>query len=487
VNGARTTMLDLARDQYSIGGERGLLGLAFHPDYAQNGKIYVCFTGPEGDVEVHEFVRGANGRFDAEAGRKIIAIPHREAGNHNGGWIGFSPKDGLLYISTGDGGGSNDPGNNAQDKDDLLGKILRIDVDQRDPGKQYAVPDDNPFVGKAGADEIFALGLRNPWRCSFDPITGDLYIGDVGQGAREEINLIKAGSQGGENFGWRIREGFIATPGIDDANPGGLIDPLIDHAHSAWKSITGGVVIRNEKDALQGTYLYADFVTGKLASFVLKDGQATQAIDRTAQIRTNEGNLANLSSFGVGPDGAVYAVAYGGAIYRLEFPEALGDRNDSLFGGAGRDKLYGGVGDDTLSGGTGRDQLFGGSGRDRLDGGLDRDQLTGGAGADRFVFDDRAFGASKRDVIVDFSADEDRVLLDNAVFKALGRTGLLNESAFKIVGNGQSVDRSDRILYNERSGVLSYDADGSAGRAKPLSFAELKPGLDLDHRDFLVF
>jgi Ca2+-binding RTX toxin-like protein len=365
--GTQTVMLDIT-GTIPAGGEQGLLGLAFHPNYATNGKVYVYCNNSAGDIEVREYTRDAANPavLDPASVRTIITIPHPDFSNHNGGWIGFGPKDGYLYIATGDGGSGNDPNQNAQNKDVLLGKMLRIDVDGTpEPGKQYAIPDSNPFVGTAGADEIWAYGLRNPWRCAFDPVTGDLYIGDVGQNSREEINFQPGTSLGGENYGWRIREGLIDNPGVADPTVPGLVDPVVDMPQPDWRSVTGGVVIRDGSTQLQGRYIFADFVTGELRTIRVSNGVAVENISQTGKLRPDVGAIANVSSFGTGPNGEVLLISYStGAIYRLDFDGNFVPGNDVLNGGAGNDSLFGGIGNDQLDGGIGTDRMDGGAGND---------------------------------------------------------------------------------------------------------------------------
>jgi glucose/arabinose dehydrogenase len=180
----------------------------------------------------------------------VLTVPHPVNPNHNGGALAFGPRDGYLYIALGDGGGANDPAGNGQNRDDLLGSVLRADVDRdafpSDPARNYANPSDNPFVGGPGADEIWAYGLRNPWRISFDT-NGDLYIADVGQSAREEVNFLPASSHGGVNYGWDLAEGTLGTP------PPGAIPPIFEYGHDLGQSITGGYVYRGAEAALQGS------------------------------------------------------------------------------------------------------------------------------------------------------------------------------------------------------------------------------------------
>jgi glucose/arabinose dehydrogenase len=268
-------------------GEGGLLGLAFHPDYATNGKFYTYSTHDNGGVnvggatsafstQIREWTVSANPNVANIASKLVLHFP-RPQSNHVGGWIGFSPDDGFLYIASGDGGGGddNDAGHtagtgNAQDiTDNLFGKILRIDVngdDFADLNRNYAVPATNPFVGVTGDDEIWHYGLRNPFRASFDRVTGDLWIGDVGQGAREEIDFQAANSPGGINYGWRLREGTIATPsgGVGGAAPPGAVNPVYDYNRDndafGGTVVTGGYVYRgpDPDPALQGKYFFLD-------------------------------------------------------------------------------------------------------------------------------------------------------------------------------------------------------------------------------------
>ncbi len=255
------------------GGEQGLLGMALSPDYAVSGRFYVCFTRPDGDIVVARFKRTtanpltANpaSRFDLRWSTGDRFIEHSQFGNHNGGNIAFGP-DGYLYIGTGDGGGGNDPLNNAQNLQSLLGKMLRIDVSVGDGDQNgFVVPSNNPFIG-SGRPEIWSIGLRNPWRWSFDDParggTGALVLGDVGQGQREEIDYEPAG-RGGRNYGWRIREGLIATPGISPAEQPAftpLTNPIFDYGRSSGSTDTGARVYRRTAiPKYAGRYYFRDF------------------------------------------------------------------------------------------------------------------------------------------------------------------------------------------------------------------------------------
>ncbi len=265
------------------GGERGLLGLAFHPDYRHNGLFYVNYTRQaDGATVVARYARSsADPDVANPQSAQILLTITQPFANHNGGAMQFGP-DGYLYIATGDGGSANDPQNNAQNLTSLLGKLLRINVNSTTGQLPYGIPHDNPFVGSvpSGArPEIWAYGLRNPWRISFDRMTGDLFIADVGQNKREEINFVRAGTAGGLNFGWRVMEGTICTnlAGDPPCNPAGFTPPLIDYDHSQGCSVTGGYLYRGDAvhelkplspavagQLFNGLYIYGDFCSGTI-------------------------------------------------------------------------------------------------------------------------------------------------------------------------------------------------------------------------------
>ena len=327
-----------------IFSERGLLGLAFDPDYATNGNFYVYATSndPSPKNQVWRYHVSADPNVATGVRELILDVGPSTNGNHNSGWLGFGP-DGYLYIASGEVGVPA----NAQDNSNLLGKILRINSDG-------TVPPDNPFVGAPGADEIFAFGLRNPWRASFDSATGTFFIADVGANSFEEINL----GQKGANYGWPIAEGTSADPG--------LVNPIHTYPHGASASVTGGYVYRGESDGLNGQYFFADFVTGKL--FTLRfDGSAWVATERTGQVHTDVGTIANPASFGEDGRGNLYIVDISaGDVFRLTPSVASSDAGDTLTGLGGNDRLFGGAGPDVLDGGTGADFLNGGAGDDRF-------------------------------------------------------------------------------------------------------------------------
>ena len=313
------------------GNEGGLLGLAFAPDYAASGAFYVYYTitGSGGDVLTSRL-----SRFLVDAGDPDAALPGsekvlREVGqpsaNHNGGTILFGSDD-MLYWGLGDGGGQNDPDETGQDGDELLGKMLRLDVAFSDPDDDYAIPPDNPFVGPDGIlDEIWALGLRNPFRFSFDRLSGDLYIGDVGQNRIEEVDVQAASSPGGENYGWDVMEGTECFAGGQNGTEPpcfdpSFTDPVFEYLHSdppgtacaSAGSITGGVVYRGTYDELLGQYLFADFNCGGIWSFEW-DGAGGivpgSLVDRTDEFTPDESSIVAPVAFGEDGHGEVYVVA----------------------------------------------------------------------------------------------------------------------------------------------------------------------------------
>ena len=302
-----TPFLDLSALIGSTAGERGLLGLAFHPDYARNGILYVNYTNVQGDTVVALYCRYAD---NADLGdpdtAKILLTIDQPFSNHNGGMIAFGP-DGYLYIASGDGGSGNDPENNGQALDTLLGKILRIDVDT---GELYGIPADNPFAGVAtGMNEIWAYGLRNPWRFSFDRTTGDLWIGDVGQNALEEIDFQSASSTGGENYGWRNREGNICRPGEAQCDLPGAVDPIHVYSNLGSQSVTGGYVYRGAAvPELQGTYFFADYITGKVYALTHENGENVVVTDETDSLTGDGVTLGNIASFGEDAAGELYVI-----------------------------------------------------------------------------------------------------------------------------------------------------------------------------------
>lgn len=394
--------LDISSLVESGFNEQGLLSMAFAPDYSSSGLFYVFYVqAGSGSLRVSE-LRASGNTANPATLRPVITIPHPTAPNHNGGQIQFGP-DGYLYIGTGDGGFGDDPSDNSQNLSVLLGKLLRIDPRGSAPG-QYTVPADNPFAAPSGGgrSEVWSYGLRNPYRFSFDRVTGDLTIGDVGQNQYEEIDFEPAPAGGrGANFGWRCREGLHPNP--DDSiacDPPGAVDPVLEYTHSDGCAITGGYVVRDAGlDELRGRYVYSDYCGGQLRSAVLAKPVATD--DRPLGI-----GVDGPSSFGEDACGRVYVASLNGPVSRFvdgtptdctafggqppvdpnaRCAERLDGTagNDTLNGGAGGQRIAGRGGEDRIKGGAGADCLDGGGGEDRVNGGSGEDKLVGGSGDDR--------------------------------------------------------------------------------------------------------
>ncbi len=305
------------------GSEQGLLSMAFDPDYASSGLFYVYYTddiASPGDVTLARYhVSGGNADVaDPASAEILLVVPHPVYANHNGGQLMFSPIDGYLYMGTGDGGSGGDPDDNGQNKNVLLGKLLRFDVDgtgavpcgQSSPAP-YAIPPSNPFVGGAGCNEIWAYGLRNPWRFSFDRETGDLLIGDVGQNAWEEIDFTPVGTGGGENYGWRRMEGFHCYDPSTGCDDGSLTLPVLEYGHGLGCSVTGGFRYRGAAMAgLYGAYLYGDYCTGRI-------WRADQAGDGAWSSAQLTGTNYNISGWGEDEAGELYLADHNGPVYKL--------------------------------------------------------------------------------------------------------------------------------------------------------------------------
>jgi glucose/arabinose dehydrogenase len=297
------------RSRVSTGGEQGLLSIAFHPQYASNGYVYVSFTDVDDDTKIERFTVSATNpdALDPASAQLVLAVTQPYE-NHNGGLVLFGP-DGMFYVGLGDGGAGGDPHNNGQSTTTLLGKLLRLDVNT---GTPYAIPSGNPFIGQTGArPEIWALGLRNPWRFSFDRVAGNLYVADVGQNQWEEIHVVPS-NRAGVNYGWRVLEGtrcYDATT----CNAQGLELPVLEYSHDEGCSITGGVVYRGSLiPSIAGHYFYSDYCTGFLRSFRYENGQA---VDRRSW---SVGSLGMVLSFGEDLAGELYILSANGRVYRLE-------------------------------------------------------------------------------------------------------------------------------------------------------------------------
>lgn len=363
-------------DQIVTAEEEGLLGLAFHPDFAMNGLFYVNLVNRNGDTEIRRYQAEPAGNVaDPATGQIVIGVDQPNFTNHKGGWLQFGT-DGTLYAGLGDGGGTGDPDNNAQNTGRLLGKILRLDVNAdgfpADPARNYSIPADNPFVGTSGAGEVWAYGLRNPWRPSFDRATGDLYIADVGQNREEEINI---GAKGG-NYGWPVLEGRLSyKPGV--LTGGSSIAPIYTYDHDVGRSITGGYVYRGPSDGLQGQYFLSDFGSARLWT-LQKTSSGWSVVDRTKQVMPDAGAINQPTSFGEDARGNLYLIDYDGDVFRLTPQVSSADMSDTLFGGDGGDMIYGGSSADWLEGDAGNDTLIGGPGADRF-------VVTPGGGADLVI------------------------------------------------------------------------------------------------------
>jgi glucose/arabinose dehydrogenase len=307
----------------SFGGEQGLLGLAFHPRYAENGFFFVNYTDRNGDTVIARYQVSPTDRNRADpATRKEILFIDQPYPNHNGGELQFGP-DGYLYIGMGDGGSAGDPQNRAQSLTQLLGKMLRIDVDHGEP---YAIPPANPFLNTTGPrPEIWAYGLRNPWRFSFDRETGDLWIADVGQGSREEVSFQPAASIGGENYGWRLMEATHCFDARLNCSTEGLVQPIIEYDHATGGcSVTGGYVYRGVRyPRLRGMYIYGDYCSGKV-----------WAAQRNASGPATVVELADtdfsISAFGEDANGELYLADLDGAVYRIVDPRPIGPRRRAV-------------------------------------------------------------------------------------------------------------------------------------------------------------
>ena len=311
------------------GDERGLLGFAFHPNHTKNGKFYINYMNNDGYTVVSEFTVKNKQRANHSSERILFDLK-QPFSNHNGGHMAFGP-DGYLYISIGDGGKSGDPNNAGQDLNTIFGKVIRIDVNQT----PYGIPKSNPYYGQENKrGEIWAWGLRNVWRFSFDRKNGDIFYGDVGQNKWEEINYEPAKSKGGVNYGWRIMEARHCYNPEDNCNESGLTQPILEYPNDAnymrtltgmdqpdvdGCSVTGGYVYRGKKiKGLQGTYLFGDYCSGNVWSFKVENGKAVEFQNRTEEINLAEGEFTNyISSFGEDADGELYIIDYNGGVYKI--------------------------------------------------------------------------------------------------------------------------------------------------------------------------
>lgn len=308
---SKTIFLDISDRVDDAGNEEGLLGLAFHPNFEENGYFYVNYTTPESRTHISRFqVTDSDSNQADPASEQVVLAFDQPYGNHNGGQVSFGP-DGYLYIAVGDGGSGGDPHGHGQDRSTLLGTILRIDVDSQEAGNNYGIPDDNPFAGNSEGyrEEIYAYGLRNAWRFSFDPANGDLWAGDVGQVSYEEIDIVENGG----NYGWDCREGMHdfgdSAPVCSERS--GFIEPVWEYPRSQGVSVTGGFVYRGPTlDDLTGTYVYADYGSGRIWSLDISD------MENPVNTELADVNFG-VSSFGVDADNELYICGFDGKIHKL--------------------------------------------------------------------------------------------------------------------------------------------------------------------------
>jgi len=312
--------LDIEARVSREGNEQGLLGMAFDPEFKQSGRFYVNYTSKQEKTCVSRF-HTKDGRSASADTEEILVQFDQPYRNHNGGWVEFGP-DGMLYIGSGDGGAGNDPKGYGQSLNTLLGKILRIDVS---PKTGYTTPSYNPFIGNDKAKpEIWAYGIRNPWRCSFDRETKDFWIGDVGQNHWEEINFMPHGKGAGANYGWRLREGFVATPkeNVGGDKPANHVDPVYAYQHGGGptegSSVTGGYVYRGSAiPELKGRYIFADFQQPRIWSFRLENGKAIDFTNHSKAWQPEGGSFNLIASFAEDNNGELYVVCLSGDIYKL--------------------------------------------------------------------------------------------------------------------------------------------------------------------------
>nr|WP_051435012.1 PQQ-dependent sugar dehydrogenase [Microvirga flocculans] len=481
-----TPVLDL-RGQIDTEGEQGLVGLAFHPQFGQNGnnKVYVTLSNLEGKTELREYSL-TNGMIDPDSMRLVLRINEytEQSSLHRGGWIGFGP-DGYLYMTTGEG----NQFAVAQDPNSLLGKVLRIDVDGADAypdddDKNFAIPDTNPtaFDGVNGTfaqSAVYAIGFRNPWRASFDS-KGRMFIGDVGENEYEEINLLKAGA----NYGWGHHDANDDGP-EDPAGP--YTNPINHYYHGPGQndgigaSVTGGYVYEGPIEALKGHYIFGDFMSGKLLSLHQDANGNWIRTDLTGLLTGGAtGSLGMISSFGQDADGNIYAMDYAtGSIYRL-MPQVL-DLGDTIEGGKGDDTIRGGGGDDSIDGGDDNDRLYGDAGADTLIGGSGNDLYyvdghdtiveTANNGFDR-VYTSESF-ALQADHSIEFlsTADQNGTTAINLTGNGFSQDLIGNAGANRLDGGGGEdtlrglggndtylVDGNDTIVEQEDGGIDTVEA-----------------------------
>ncbi|WP_457089696.1 PQQ-dependent sugar dehydrogenase [Microvirga sp. P5_D2] len=444
-----TNFMDLS-SEIPLTGEQGMLGFTFDPNHEENGHVFVYMSTHSGDVEIRRYTTSANDPYAIDLSSKHIVkkidFPDGVT-RHRGGWIDFGP-DGNLYVSIGDGGN----GANAQRLTNPLGKVLRINVNgddfPNDPDRNYAIPLDNPAViagiaGDARGTGIYAAGLRNPWKGSFDRATGELYVSDVGESTAEEINLIKAGA----NYGWSLTEGHFDPAQFPD-----YTNPIHDYGRAVGTTVVGGYVYRGQEDAFHGQYIFGDLNKTKVW-FMDPNNPTAGTMDITASLGGLVGRGKNPMVFGEDALGNLHLATASGEILRLT-PQATSlDEADVIDAGGGHDVIYAGAGNDKVLGGTGNDTLNGMAGDDALDGGTGVDRLVGGLGNDSYVVD------HAKDVVLE-KAGEGKdtirtkvsyVLKDTMSIEVLWTTNTAGTASIDLTGN----KLDNQISGNAETNVLS--------------------------------
>jgi glucose/arabinose dehydrogenase len=431
-----TPFLDISSEGIPMTGEQGMLGLAFDPDYDANGHVYVYVSTPSGDVEIRRYTTSDDDPYiiDPNSKHVIKTIDFPEGTTkHRSGWIDFGP-DGYLYVAVGDA----ENGANAQRLSNPFGKILRLDVRgddyPDDPSQNYAVPEDNPqtiagIAGDARGTGIYAAGLRNPWKGSFDRATGDLYISDVGDRRAEEINLIQAGA----NYGWSQIEGYF-----DQDKYPHFANPIHAYNREEGTTVVGGYVYRGQEDAFHGQYVFGDYNKSRVWT-MSTGGSPRTVVDITEDVGKDLGRLRNPVVFGEDALGNLYMATAGDTadIVRLTPQTRTLDGDDVIDAAGGDDVVYAGAGDDRVFGGTGNDTLSGMNGSDSLDGGSGQDRMLGGSGNDIYVVD------HVKDMVVEKAGDgKDTIktkvsyaLSDAMSVEVLWTTNTAGAAAINLTGN----------------------------------------------------
>jgi Ca2+-binding RTX toxin-like protein len=450
-----SNFMDLS-SEIPITGEQGMLGFTFDPNHAENGHVFVYMSTHSGDVEIRRYTTSADNPYavdpDSKHVVKKIDFPDGTT-RHRSGWMDFGP-DGKLYVTVGDATN----GANAQQLSNPFGKVLRIDVNgddfPDDPDRNYAIPLDNPatiagIAGDASGTGIYAAGLRNPWKGSFDRATGELYVSDVGERTAEEINLIKAGA----NYGWSRTEGHFDPSQFPD-----YTNPIHDYGRSVGATVVGGYVYRGQDDAFHGQYIFGDLNKSKVW-FMDPNNLTAGTTDITASLGGLVKSGKNPGVFGEDSLGNLYLATFAGEILRLNPQGASPDEADVIDAGGGHDVIYAGAGNDRVLGGTGNDTLNGMAGDDVLDGGTGTDRLVGGRGDDSYVVD------HARDAVLEKTGEGkdtirtkvSYVLKDTMSIEVLWTTNTAGTASIDLTGNKLDNQISGNAGTNVLSGLGGSD------------------------------